>query len=557
MSRIVFICLAAILTDALTWAQVNVEPNTALLNQNDRTDLLCRYGKSINYCRIEIPGEQKVLNLSPEWNKTPGFTYYGAGLTAGQCGVSIERVKASNNGQVKCSLGVEGEELTGTIDLVVAMRPQQPIIELLSRPNREGYFNEGTEFRARCSVRDGRPPANISWYIDNMPANKRTTPLEVMSSTNDNVELSTSVQEIQWHLSPEDSNRKLVCRSHHQTDRESIPPQEAAYIINVRYAPVHQPDAAVYGLYLEHTAIVNITIRASPQPKIEWTIDGAIVGQGRTDGRYSAYEPQYMGNDEYNVTLAIAGLTLEDTTKTYNLRASNELGLTDYQVRISSSSKPPSSSLDVAAIVGIVVAVAVLVLVVLLIVFARATGRWCFGGKSIKTPTNETSDTESADIKATSTATATTTMGGVGVSAEDEESVNEQENPQQQQQQQQQKKAKRLPAFAVAILKRFNEKDSKKHKDNQESVNIVEGSEQENPAAINAIDGNDNEPKQDKQLVYAELVLKPANEKSAAATPAKTTAATVPIPEGSGVAANRSIEYAEIVYVQKGGEDKK
>ncbi|XP_017132227.1 fasciclin-3 isoform X1 [Drosophila elegans] len=399
MSRIVFICLAAILTDALTWAQLNVEPNTALLNEGDRTELLCRYGRSINYCRIEIPGEQKVLNLSPEWSKTPGFTYFGAGLTAGQCGVSIERVKATNNGQVKCSLGVEGEELSGTIDLVVALRPQQPIIELLSRPNREGYFNEGTEFKARCSVRDGRPPANISWYIDNMPANKRTTPLEVMSSTSENVELSTSVQEIQWHLSPEDSNRKLVCRSHHQTDRESVPPQEAAYIINVRYAPVHQPDAAVYGLYLEHTAIVNITIRASPQPKIEWTIDGAVVGQGRTDGRYSAYEPQYLGNDEYNVTLAIAGLTLEDTTKIYNLRASNELGLTDYQVRISSSSKPPSSSLDVAAIVGIVVAVAVLVLVVLLIVFARATGRWCFGGKSIKTPTNETQSDKQLELE--------------------------------------------------------------------------------------------------------------------------------------------------------------
>lgn len=144
----------------------------------------------------------------------------------------------------------------------------------------------------------------------------------------------------------------------------------------------------MYGLYLEHTAIVNITIRASPPPTIEWTIDGTIVQQGRSDARYSAYEPQYIGNDEYNVTLAIAGLTLEDTTKTYNLRASNELGTTDYQVRISSSSKPPSSSLDVAAIVGIVVAVAVLVLIVLLIVFARATGRWCFGGKSSqRTPT--------------------------------------------------------------------------------------------------------------------------------------------------------------------------
>ncbi|XP_026844847.1 fasciclin-3 isoform X1 [Drosophila persimilis] len=391
MSRIVFVLFAAILTDALTAGQVNVEPNTALLNEGDRTELLCRYGRTINYCRIEIPGEQKVLNLSPEWSKTPGFTYYGAGLQAGQCGVTIERVKASNNGQVKCSLGVEGEELSGTIDLVVALRPQQPIIELLSKPNREGYFAEGTQFSARCSVRDGRPPANISWYIDNMPANKRTSQLEIISTpTNDNVELSTSVQEIQWHLSPEDSNRKLVCRSHHQTDRETVPPQEAAYIINVRYAPVHQPEASVYGLYLDHTAIVNITIRASPLPRIEWTIEGLVVSQGRTEGRYSAYEPQYLGNDEYNVTLAIAGLTLEDTTKIYNLRATNELGLTDYQVRISSSSKPPSNSLDVAAIVGIVVAVAVLVLVVLLLLFARATGRWCFGGKSIKTPTNET-----------------------------------------------------------------------------------------------------------------------------------------------------------------------
>lgn len=97
-------------------------------------------------------------------------------------------------------------------------------------------------------------------------------------------------------------------------------------------------------------------------------------------------------------------------------------------------------------------------------------------------------------------------MGGVGVSGEEEEeedTVNEQENSpqsQQQQLQQQQKKAKRLPAFAVAILKRFNEKDSRKNKDkdnNQESANIVEGTEQETtPASNNAIiDGNDNEPK--------------------------------------------------------------
>ncbi|XP_023031355.1 fasciclin-3 isoform X4 [Drosophila willistoni] len=502
ITSVALILLAAILTDALTYGQVNVEPNTALLNEGDRTELLCRYGRAINYCRIEIPGEQKVLNLSPEWSKTPGFTYYGAGLNAGQCGVSIERVKASNNGQVKCSLGVEGEELSGTIDLVVALRPQQPIIELIQQPDREGYYPEGKLFHARCSVRNGRPASNISWYIDNLPANKRTSDLNVVPApTNDNVELMTSIQEIQWYLSPEDSNRKLVCRSHHQTDRESLPPQEGAYIINVRYAPVAQPEALVYGLYLEHTAIVNITIRASPQPVVEWTIDGAIVPQGQTDGRFSAYEPQYMGNDEYNVTLAIAGLTLEDTTKTYNLRASNKIGSRDYQVRISSSSKPPTSSLDVAAIVGIVVAVAVLVLIVLLVVFARATGRWCFGGKSIKTPTNETSDTESADIKATSTATATTATttatggGSGGINATEEAHTSEQEQQQEQLERElepTQKKAKRLPAFAVAILKRFNERDNNRNKGNNKEPTE---STLPTPNDQETIDGNDNEPK--------------------------------------------------------------
>lgn len=40
----------------------------------------------------------------------------------------------------------------------------------------------------------------------------------------------------------------------------------------------------------------------------------------------------------YNVTLEIGGLTLEDTTKTYEMRANNQFGRRDYRVRLSSSS---------------------------------------------------------------------------------------------------------------------------------------------------------------------------------------------------------------------------
>lgn len=68
-----------------------------------------------------IPNE-KALNLSPDWDKTPGFTYFGEGLTKGQCGVTIQSVRNAHHGTIKCYLGADGEELEGIIGLTVACK---------------------------------------------------------------------------------------------------------------------------------------------------------------------------------------------------------------------------------------------------------------------------------------------------------------------------------------------------------------------------------------------------------------------------------------------------
>jgi len=64
------------------------------------------------------------------------------------------------------------------------------------------------------------------------------------------------------------------------------------------------------------------------------------------------------------------------------------------------------------------------------------------------------------------------------------------------------KKAKRLPAFAVAILKRFNERDASKNKDNKDNAETMAAGTNEQTqdnntttTATTTIDGNDNEPK--------------------------------------------------------------
>lgn len=132
---------------------------------------------------------------------------------------------------------------------------------------------------------------------------------------------------------------------------------------------------------LETTALVTATIQANPKPLTEWVVDGERIGQGRQLSRYEAYEPVDLGNGVYNVTLSVAGLTEADTKKVYNLRASNDFGTTDYVVRISSSGPTLANGLDLGSIIAILIGVAILIILIGVIVFARATGRWCFAGE--------------------------------------------------------------------------------------------------------------------------------------------------------------------------------
>lgn len=149
--------------------------------------------------------------------------------------------------------------------------------------------------------------------------------------------------------------------------------------ISVRPQPL--PEIKVYGVILGSDAIINATINSNPRPKTEWIIDGVSIPQGTQNGRYESYEPIDLGGGVFNVSLTIASLTLEDTTKNYYLKASNEFGSQDYTVRISSSEAAISNGLDMAAIIGIVVGVAVLLIIVALVIVARATGKWCFAGE--------------------------------------------------------------------------------------------------------------------------------------------------------------------------------
>lgn len=145
--------------------------------------------------------------------------------------------------------------------------------------------------------------------------------------------------------------------------------------------PQPQQEIRVYGLPLGQTVFVNVTIEANPLPRTEWSVDGLAIPQGTHNARFAAYAPVDLGNGTFNITLSIAGLNDEDTKKVYNLKASNEFGVQDYFVHISSSPDLHATGIDIGSIIGIIIGVAILVFIIAGIVFARATGKWCFAGE--------------------------------------------------------------------------------------------------------------------------------------------------------------------------------
>lgn len=63
----------------------------------------------------------KPALLHPDW-EDPEYKYFGEGLDKGQCGIQVNRVRSNNHGKARCFLGVERQELSGEIDLVVACK---------------------------------------------------------------------------------------------------------------------------------------------------------------------------------------------------------------------------------------------------------------------------------------------------------------------------------------------------------------------------------------------------------------------------------------------------
>lgn len=84
---------------------VDIEPkHQTAVRLGESLQILCRVGRPLRVCRVEIPGEEGGMVLSKGQPSEDGIEYYGEGTEAGQCGVHIAKIKESHDGIFKCTL---------------------------------------------------------------------------------------------------------------------------------------------------------------------------------------------------------------------------------------------------------------------------------------------------------------------------------------------------------------------------------------------------------------------------------------------------------------------
>ncbi|KAJ8921152.1 hypothetical protein NQ315_013624, partial [Exocentrus adspersus] len=380
-------------------AQVAAEPKEKTVLPGDSATFLCRVAVPLQYCRIEIPGF-KTYNLN-KGSVDNDVSYFGKGLDFGECGVTIQSAQERNNGIVKCTLGIPSEftESIETMQLTVARAPRQPELDLRGGADSLGVYKINDVLEASCIVSDGRPVANLSWFLgeEPIPDNELTMPTD-MTLAKDN--LHSRIQNLTRTLRASDNGKFLRCVAEHPAYPGGK--AETRRQLDIKFAPLPIYDSLdKFGYQIGKMGLINVTIEANPQPQIEWDIGGQKIREGSTDntGRIEAEQVYNLGQGKYVANLRIAAVKKEDTEVDYILTAHNSYGLQEYKFRISTNPEPEAVDLGIGAIIGIVAAILFLLLLVFVLVFAKLTGRWCFSGNSDHRNLGESSDTESADVR--------------------------------------------------------------------------------------------------------------------------------------------------------------
>uniref|UniRef100_A0A0A9XAQ1 Fasciclin-3 n=2 Tax=Lygus hesperus TaxID=30085 RepID=A0A0A9XAQ1_LYGHE len=396
----VFVFVIVIVQVAVCQRVVVPKDREQVVRSGEEANLLCQSGQPLDNCQFDVPSGRS-LNVRPDAVPRGGLGYFGEGFEKGQCGLHIQTVTEEWNGVYICTVTPKGsfDAYKANMSLIVAKAPNSP--ELTVSGGDGGMtddYKEGDTIYATCRINQGRPAANISWYI----GDERITEglqMPVVEEYKTQGGLSSVQQNISRRLQYSDNGKQLKCVGEHPL--LAVSGNTTVHQLNVLFGPKPLPDFEHFGLVEGEEGRISVVVPANPRPSFTWYINDEPYYEGDDEPtkKYHALratESREKGRGYWESTLVIRVLAKEDVDQKYRVKAENKYGNQQYSVVISTNPEPKVLDLGVGTIFVIVLAVLLVLIVTSLLVFARARGRWCFSGEAGPNVASESSDTESA-----------------------------------------------------------------------------------------------------------------------------------------------------------------
>lgn len=303
----------------------DVDQKQIVTHVNQTVKLMCRFPAPIKTCRFTFPGEPEEIKLNPDWERTDDFRYHGNGLEKGHCGVLVVGLKVNHHGTVRCFLDPDdgGVEVIGSIEIYILNAPEQPKIIFFPDDN----FQAGNEIEAHCTSNGGRPAANITWFLNGLP-------LDAFDESGDENTINSTWSKLRYHLKPDDNAKLLVCRSKHEEFADGH--AEASLKLNVTFLPFAVSQINVSELEGDKIVTIGpITFKANPKPTFSWMVDKRAIKKRSTNNRLFVDRPILISEDLWNTSLTINKFNFKDYNQKFSLEASNTIGTTRTEIKIS------------------------------------------------------------------------------------------------------------------------------------------------------------------------------------------------------------------------------
>ncbi|KAF4523024.1 hypothetical protein B566_EDAN007454, partial [Ephemera danica] len=178
MKAIEVLLIGYIVTGEQIKCPVDVDPAQQERREGDEFRFVCRVGQAIDTCRIELPTHNFYIFKNGSKSTDPQvYDYFGNGLQVGDCGLLLHKIDLTHHGVFKCIMSFPHSiaQAHGQTQLIVAKSPQSQEMTPIGKELRTG-----DKLNATCKVKNSRPAAKISWFIDDEPITSGVSTSEVI-----------------------------------------------------------------------------------------------------------------------------------------------------------------------------------------------------------------------------------------------------------------------------------------------------------------------------------------------------------------------------------------